>query len=264
MPKPINLQKRLLSDMGRAIGDFELISEGDRIMVAVSGGKDSLALLHLLLANQKRAPVAFSLVAMNLDQRQPGYQAEVIRDHFESLNIEYYMIRRDTYSVVRRLVPDGKTMCSVCSRLRRGILYRTARKLKCNKIALGHHREDLIETLLLSALYAGSLSSMPPKLISDDGRSIVIRPLVYCAEETIRAYAIERNFPVIPCNLCDSQENRRRKRIKELIRDLTREHPAVPGNLLHALSRVVPSHLLDRKLDAALRIGDPASSKIGE
>jgi tRNA 2-thiocytidine biosynthesis protein TtcA len=246
--KTVNLEKRLLADMGRAIGDFDLISADDRIMVAVSGGKDSLVLLHLLMAIQKRAPIEFSLIAVNLDQSQPGYQAEVVRKHFESLNIEFQMIKRDTYSVVKRLVKSGKTLCSVCSRLRRGVLYRTAGELGCNKIALGHHREDLIETLLLSAFYAGSLSSMPAKLISDDGNNTVIRPLIYCAEETIRAYAAERNLPVIPCSLCDTQENRRRARIKRLIRDLAAEHPAVPGNLLHALQHVVPSHLLDRSI----------------
>jgi tRNA 2-thiocytidine biosynthesis protein TtcA len=245
------LQKRLLGDMGRAIRDFDLIGEGDRIMVAVSGGKDSLTLLDLLTDLSHRSPAHFSLVAVNLDQGQPGFDAKTLGDWLASTGLEHHMLQQDTFSIVKRLTTPGKSFCPVCSRLRRGILYNAAVELKCNKIALGHHRDDLIETLLLSELYSGAIKSMPPKLVSDDGRNTIIRPLAYCVEAEIAAYAEERHFPIIPCNLCSSQENQRRRKVKELIAALAADHPAVPGNLLNALGNVLPSHLLDPSLSSS-------------
>jgi tRNA 2-thiocytidine biosynthesis protein TtcA len=214
----------------------------------VSGGKDSYTLLHVLQRLRERAPVGFDLVAVNLDQGHPGYPAGVVEAHLRSTGVPYRMLKEDTLSIVRRLVPEGKTTCPVCSRLRRGILYNTAVELGCNKIALGHHRDDLIETLLLSALYSGALKTMPPKLHSNDGRNVVIRPLCYAAEEDIAAFAEAMRFPIVPCDLCGSQPNLRRKRVKGLLAELSREHGAVKGNLMNALSHVVPSHLLDRDL----------------
>jgi tRNA 2-thiocytidine biosynthesis protein TtcA len=237
-------EKRLLKKMGRAIHDFDLIQEGDRIMVAVSGGKDSLGLLRLLMRMQERAPVNFSLVAVTVDQSQPNFPAQVLEDWFRAVGVEHRIVKRDTYSIVKRLTQPGKTYCAVCSRLRRRILYNTAEELGATKIALGHHREDLIETLLLSALYAGALKSMPAKLRSDDGRNTIIRPLVYCPEAELAAYAQEQRFPILPCGICESQE-KQRKQIKKLIANLAANHPAVPSNLLNALGNVVPSHLLD-------------------
>jgi tRNA 2-thiocytidine biosynthesis protein TtcA len=242
------LERKLLRAAADAVRDFGLVEEGDRILVAVSGGKDSYTLLHVLQRMRERAPIDFELVAVNLDQGQPGYPAEVVERHFQAVGVPYRMIRRDTYSVVRRLVPEGKTTCPVCSRLRRGVLYNAAVELGCTKIALGHHRDDLIETLLLSALYAGALKTMPPKLRSDDGRNVVVRPLCYAAEEDIAAFAAEMGFPIVPCDLCGSQPNLRRKRVKALLADLSAENRAVKGNLLNALGHVVPSHLLDRDL----------------
>lgn len=242
------LEKKLLRAAGDAIADFALVEEGDRILVAVSGGKDSYTLLHLLMRLRERAPIRFDLVAVNLDQGQPGYPAHVVKAHLEAAGVPYRMLARDTYSVVRRLVPEGKTTCPVCSRLRRGVLYNAAAEMGCTKIALGHHRDDLVETLLLSALYSGALKSMPPKLRARDGRNVVIRPLCYAAEEDIAAFAAAMRFPIVPCDLCGSQPNLRRKRVKALLAELSREHAAVKGNLLHALGHVVPSHLLDREL----------------
>jgi tRNA 2-thiocytidine biosynthesis protein TtcA len=242
------LERVLLRAAGKAIADFDLVAEGDRILVAVSGGKDSYALLHVLMRLRERAPVDFELVAVNLDQGQPGFPAHVIEEHFKRIGVPYRMLARDTYSVVKRLVPEGKTTCSVCSRLRRGVLYNAAVEMGCTKIALGHHRDDLIETLLLSALYSGALKSMPPRLRSRDGRNVVIRPLCYAAEEEIAAFAEAMKFPIVPCDLCGSQPNLRRRRVKRLLAELSLEHPSVKGNLLHALGRVVPSHLLDRAL----------------
>ena len=242
------LERKLLRAAAEAVRAFELIAEGDRIMVAVSGGKDSYTLLHVLMKMRERAPIDFELLAVNLDQGQPGYPAEVVEHHFQAVGVPYRMLHRDTYSVVRRLVPEWKTTCPVCSRLRRGVLYNAAVELGCTKIALGHHRDDLIETLLLSALYSGALKSMPPKLRSDDGRNVVIRPLCYAAEEDIAALAEAMRFPIVPCDLCGSQPNLRRKRVKALLAELSAEHRAVKGNLLNALGKVVPSHLLDREL----------------
>ncbi|WP_242396185.1 tRNA 2-thiocytidine(32) synthetase TtcA [Anaeromyxobacter oryzisoli] len=244
----VRLEKRLLRATARAIQDFDLVEEGDRILVAVSGGKDSYTLLHLLMRLQERAPIRFELLAVNLDQGQPGYPAEVVERHLQAVGVPYRMLHRDTYSVVRRLVPEGKTTCPVCSRLRRGVLYNAAVELGCTKIALGHHRDDLIETLLLSALYSGALKSMPPRLHAQDGRNVVIRPLCYAAEDEIAAFARAMAFPIVPCDLCGSQPNLRRKRVKALLAELSVEHPAVKGNLLNALGHVVPSHLLDREL----------------
>ena len=248
MTEAERLEKRLLRATARAIEDFDLVRAGDRILVAVSGGKDSYALLHLLRRLQDRAPVPFDLLAVNLDQGHPGFPAEIIEAHFRAVGVRYRMLRQDTLAIVRRVVPEGGTYCSACSRLRRGILYNAAVEMGCNKIALGHHRDDLLETLLLSALYSGRLKSMPAKLRSDDGRNVVIRPLCYAAEEDLAAFAGEMRFPVVPCDLCGSQPDLKRQRVKALLRELSAENPAVKGNLLHALQTVVPSHLLDRRL----------------
>ncbi|HYD40357.1 MAG TPA: tRNA 2-thiocytidine(32) synthetase TtcA [Anaeromyxobacter sp.] len=250
------LERRLIRATAEAIRDFDLVGEGDRIMVAVSGGKDSYTLLHVLQRLRERAPVRFELVAVNLDQGQPGYPAHVVEEHFRAVGVPYRMIRRDTYSVVKRVIPEGKSTCSACSRFRRGVLYDAAVDLGCTKIALGHHRDDLIETLLLNALYAGSLKAMPPKLRARDGRNVVIRPLCYAAEADIAAFAAAMAFPIVPCDLCGSQPNLRRKRVKGLLAELSAEHPAVKGNLLNALGRVVPSHLLDARLQRAVEGSD--------
>ena len=253
------LERRLLRATAEAVRDFDLISGGDRIMVAVSGGKDSYTLLHLLLRLRGRAPVDFELVAVNLDQGHPGYPAHLVEGHLRAAGIPYRMLHRDTYSVVKRVVPAGKSTCAACSRFRRGVLYNAAVELGCTKIALGHHRDDLIETLLLNALYSGSLKSMPARLRASDGRNVVIRPMCYAAEEDIAAFAAAMAFPVVPCGLCGSQPNLRRKRIKALLAELEAEHPAVKGNLLNALSHVVPGHLLDRELQRSMagKISDP-------
>ncbi|HUK66177.1 MAG TPA: tRNA 2-thiocytidine(32) synthetase TtcA [Anaeromyxobacteraceae bacterium] len=253
MEETTRLERRLLRATSRAVRDFDLIEDHDKVLVAVSGGKDSYTLLHLLLRLRERAPVEFDLVAVNLDQGQPDFPAHVIEEHLRQVGVPFRMLKKDTYSIVKRLVPEGKTTCPVCSRLRRGILYNAAVEMGCTKIALGHHREDLVETLLMSALYAGALKSMPAKLRSDDGRNTVIRPMCYVAEEDIAAFAAAMRFPVVPCDLCGSQPNLRRRRVKELLAELSREHRAVPGNLLNALGNVVPSHLLDRGL--LLRLG---------
>jgi tRNA 2-thiocytidine biosynthesis protein TtcA len=247
------LERRLLRAMADAIRDFDLVGDGDRILVAVSGGKDSYGLLHLLLALRARAPVAFDLVAVNLDQGHPGFPADVLRRHFEGLGVPHRMLKQDTYAIVKRLVPEGKTYCPVCSRLRRGILYNAAVELGCNKIALGHHRDDLIETLLMSAFYTGALKTMPPKLFSDDGRNVVIRPLCYAAEEDLARFAELERFPIIPCDLCGSQENLKRKQVKRLIAELAASNRAIKGNLLNATRNVVATHLLDRDLLGKLR-----------
>ncbi len=244
-PFMTRLEKRLLSLVAKASSDFNLIEPDDRVMVAVSGGKDSHSLLYLLREVQRRAPFSFSLIAVNLDQGQPGFPGHVLPEYFAREGYEHRIVSEDTYSVVREKIPEGKTYCSLCSRLRRGVLYNVAVELGATKIALGHHRDDVIETLILNLFYSGQMKAMPPRLRSDDGRNVVIRPLIYCSEPDIAAFAQEREFPIIPCELCGSQDNLQRKRVKELLTRLNDENPNVRANVFAALSNVRPTHLLD-------------------
>ncbi len=242
------LQMRLCRLAGQAVADYQMIEDGDRVMVCLSGGKDSYGLLDVLLALQQRAPIRFELVAVNLDQKQPGFPAHVLPDYLTRLGLPFHIETRDTYSIVKRLIPEGQTTCSLCSRLRRGHLYRVASELDATKIALGHHRDDILETLFLNLFYTGKLKAMPPKLRSKDGRHLVIRPLAYIKEEDLARYAELREFPIIPCDLCGSQENLKRKEIKTMLRDWEQRMPGCTDSIFAALSNVAPSFLLDRKL----------------
>jgi tRNA 2-thiocytidine biosynthesis protein TtcA len=242
------LAKRLHRQVGQAIGDFNMIEPGDKVMVCVSGGKDSYALLDILLALRERAPVPFDLVAVNLDQKQPGFPEHVLPAYLASRAVAFHIEQQDTYSIVKRLVPEGHTMCSLCSRLRRGILYRVAGELGATKIALGHHRDDMVATLLMNMFFGGRMKGMPPKLVSDDGRHVVIRPLAYVAESDLERWAEARRFPIIPCNLCGSQVNLQRAQIKQMLRDWERHYPGRIDNMAAAMGRITPSHLMDRNL----------------
>jgi tRNA 2-thiocytidine biosynthesis protein TtcA len=250
------LERHLKDEVARASKDFELLAPGDRILVALSGGKDSYAMIWLLRELQRAAPFDFTLVGVNLDQGHPGFPQHVIRDWCIEQGFEQHMLHRDTYSIVKEKVPEGKTYCSLCSRLRRGILYDAAVELGCNKLALGHHRDDVLETLFLNLMFAGQLKAMPPKLVSDDGRNVVIRPLVYCAEEELAALSEEKAFPVVPCDLCGSQENLQRKQMKKLLAELSVKNPRMKSSMLAALGNVRPTHLLDRGLWQRLGLTD--------
>lgn len=239
------LKGRLESQVGKAIGDFNMIEEGDTVMVCLSGGKDSYTLLDILLTLRKRAPIDFRIVAMNLDQKQPGFPADVLPNYLKKIGVDFHIETQDTYSIVKEKIPEGKTTCSLCSRLRRGIIYKVAGELGANKIALGHHRDDMVETLFLNMFFAGKLKAMPPKLVTDKGDHIVIRPLAYCAEKDIARYARGMAFPIIPCNLCGSQENLQRQNIKEMLTNWERQYPGRSQTIFSAMQNVKPSHLLD-------------------
>jgi tRNA 2-thiocytidine biosynthesis protein TtcA len=242
------LEKRLLRATGQAIADYAMIADGDRVMVCLSGGKDSHGLLDLLMTIQGRTPVRFELIAVNLDQKQPGFPADVLPDYLSRVGVPFHIETKDTYSVVRRLIPEGATACSLCSRLRRGILYRVADEVGATKIALGHHRDDILATFFLNLFYGGRLKAMSPKLVSDDGRHVVIRPLAYVKEADLAHYAQLRGFPIIPCDLCGSQENLQRAQMREMVVQWERRHPGRAQTIFNALGRVVPSHLMDREL----------------
>lgn len=242
------LHKLLRRSVGRAIAEFNMIEQGDRIMCCLSGGKDSYTMLDILLNLKKHAPIEFDIVVVNLDQKQPGFPEYVLPKYLEAIGVEYYIVERDTYSIVKDKIPEGKTTCGLCSRLRRGILYNFAVEQRCTKIALGHHRDDVMETLFLNMFYAGKLKAMPPKLKSDDGRNTVIRPMVYCREKDIERYAEWRQFPVIPCNLCGSQDNLQRQTIKALMQDWDKKFPGRLETMFRSLQNVIPSHLVDNQL----------------
>jgi len=242
------LAKRLRRLAGQAIADFDMIRAGDKVMVCLSGGKDSYALLDVLMHLRERAPIEFDIVAVNLDQKQPGFPAHVLPDYLTQLGVPFRIAEQDTYSVVKRVIPEGKTMCSLCSRLRRGVLYRVAGELGATKIALGHHRDDILETFFLNLFYGGKLKTMPPKLVSDDGKHVVIRPLAYCKEEDLAEYAEVRRFPIIPCTLCGSQQTLKRVEVKALLREWEKRHPGRVETIFTGMQNVQPSHLLDRAL----------------
>lgn len=264
------LQKRLRRNVGQAIADFNMFEDGDKIMVCLSGGKDSYTLLSILMNLQKSAPIQFSLIAVNLDQKQPGFPEHILPEYLEQLGVEYKIVEENTYGIVKEIIPEGKTTCSLCSRLRRGILYRTATEVGATKIALGHHRDDILETLFLNMFYGGKLKGMPPKLMSDDGKHIVIRPLAYAREKDIERFAQAKNFPIIPCNLCGSQPNLQRQVIKEMLRDWDKRYPGRIETMFRATQNIVPSHLCDTQLfdfanikqgDAIINGGDLAFDK---
>jgi len=242
------LKKRLESNVGKAIADYNMIEHGDTVLVCISGGKDSYTLLSTLMALRQRAPVDFRLIAMNLDQKQPGFPAEVLPAYLAKIGVEHRIVEQDTYSIVKDKIPEGKTTCSLCSRLRRGIIYRTAKELGANKIALGHHRDDMVHTLFLNLFFGGKLKAMPPKLVTDDGAHVVIRPLAYCAESDIARFARGMDYPIIPCNLCGSQDNMQRQKIREMMADWDRRYPGRTEAVFSALQNVVPSHLADGAL----------------
>jgi tRNA 2-thiocytidine biosynthesis protein TtcA len=252
------LKRRLESDTGKAIADYNMIEAGDTVMVCISGGKDSFAMLSILMALQQRAPVDFRLIAMNLDQKQPGFPADVLPRYLSGLGIDYRIVEQDTYSIVKEKIPEGKTTCSLCSRLRRGVIYRTAKELGANKIALGHHRDDIVHTLFLNLLFGGKLKAMPPKLVTDDGAHIVIRPLAYCSEQDIARYARGMQFPIIPCNLCGSQSNLQRQKIREMMAEWDSRFPGRTESVCSALQNIVPSHLADNAFFdfKGLRLGE--------
>ena len=241
------LEKKLCRLVGQAIGDFGMIEDGDKVMVCVSGGKDSYAMLDILLKLRERAPINFEIVAVNLDQKQPEFPAEVLPNYLKGLGVQFHIEEQDTYSIVKRVIPEGKTTCGLCSRLRRGILYRVADELGATKIALGHHRDDILETLLLNMFYAGKLKGMPPKLRSDDGKHIVIRPMAYVPEKLLERYAVDMSFPIIPCNLCGSQPNLQRGAMKQMLREWEKTFPGRVENLFRSMHHIVPSHLMDRE-----------------
>ncbi len=242
------LSKRLHRQVGQAIADFNMIEPGDKVMVCVSGGKDSYALLDLLINLRQRAPVAFELVAVNLDQKQPGFPEHVLPEYLASRGVPFHIENQDTYSIVKRLIPEGQTMCSLCSRLRRGILYRVAGELGATKIALGHHRDDMLQTLFMNMFFGSRMKGMPPKLVSDDGKNIIIRPLAYVAETDLERWAAHRQFPIIPCSLCGNQENLQRVQMKKMLREWERQFPGRLDNIFTAMGNIVPSHMMDRKL----------------
>ena len=242
------LHKRLRRHAGQAIAEYNMIEEGDKVMVCVSGGKDSYAMLDILLNLQKSAPVKFELVAVNMDQKQPGFPEEVLPNYLESLGVPYYIVEKDTYSVVKSLVPEGKTTCGVCSRLRRGTLYGFAEEIGATKVALGHHKDDIVETLFLNMFHGGRLKAMPPKLLSDDKRNVVIRPMAFCRESDIERYAVYKQFPIIPCNLCGSQENLQRQNVKAMLQQWDKDTPGRTDNIFSAISKISPSQLADKNL----------------
>ena len=259
------LAKRLRRQVGQAIADFDMIHNGDKVMVCLSGGKDSYALLDVLLSLKSHAPIDFEIVAVNLDQKHPGYPAEVLPQYLTSIGVPFRIIEQDTYSVVKRIIPEGKTMCSLCSRLRRGALYRVAKEIGATKIALGHHRDDILETFFLNLFHGGRLKAMPPKLVSDDGQHIVIRPLAYCKEPDLEEYAKLREFPIIPCNLCGSQDNLQRQVVKGMLQDWEKKFPGRLETMFASLQRMSPSHLLDpRQFDFANLKTQPEAYKDGD
>jgi tRNA 2-thiocytidine biosynthesis protein TtcA len=257
------LAKRLRRNVGQAIQDYNMIVDGDRVMVCLSGGKDSYTMLEILLQLQQKAPVKFAITAVNLDQKQPDFPEHVLPEYLRSRGVDFHIIEQDTYSVVKRVVPEGKTMCSLCSRLRRGALYTYAQEHGFTKIALGHHRDDILATFFLNMFFGGSLKAMPPKLLSDDGRNIVIRPLTYCRESDIEVYAKQREFPIIPCNLCGSQEHLQRKQVRRMMESWEAEHPGRSEIIFKALSNVAPSQLADRALFDFANLGNDRNSAIG-